>query len=174
MLPEIPKKVLVPILLVILCLLSFVGYNMIKIGDNVGYAPEQPIPFSHKIHAGTNQIPCQYCHVNVDNGRAATVPAMNVCMNCHSVVKTESPYIKKLTELYKEGKPFDWVKVHDLADHAYFNHMPHIKKGVDCAVCHGDVANMDKIEQVKTLQMGFCIDCHKKNGAMTTCSTCHN
>lgn len=143
------------------------------VGDNTGYAPTQPIPFSHKIHAGINKIPCMYCHTNVDNSKHATVPAMNVCMNCHLVVKTDSPWIKQLTELYKKNEPIQWVKVHDVPDFVFFNHKRHIKKGIPCASCHGDVQNMDKITQVQSLQMGFCMTCHKEKGAPTDCYTCH-
>lgn len=114
-----------------------------------------------------------YCHSNADNGRHATIPSMNVCMNCHLVVKTDSPHIQKLTKLYQENKPIEWIRIHDIPDHAFFNHKKHIDKGFDCSVCHGDVANMQKIEQVKTLQMGFCINCHRENGGSDNCSTCH-
>lgn len=143
------------------------------VGNNQGYAPDQPIPFSHARHAGENKIPCMYCHSNADNGRHATIPSMNVCMNCHLVVKTDSPHIQKLTKLYQENKPIEWIRIHDLPDHAFFNHKKHIEKGFECSVCHGDVANMKKIEQVKTLQMGFCINCHRENGGSDNCSTCH-
>src|SRR3989338_3380887 len=145
------------------------------LGDNVGYAPEQPIPFSHKRHAGENQIPCQYCHVGIETSKHATVPAMNICMNCHRVVKTESPHIKKLTEMYDKGEPIPWIRVHDLPDHARFNHSRHIHKGIACEACHGDVKSMNRIEQKKTLQMGFCLDCHRKPEihASINCQSCH-
>lgn len=145
-----------------------------SLGDNTGYAPTQPLPFSHKRHAGDNNIPCMYCHSNVDKSKHATVPSMNVCMNCHSVVKTDSPLIQQVQKTYKEGKAFEWVKVHDLPDFVYFNHSVHIAKGFDCATCHGDVKNMAKIEQVESLNMGFCVSCHRKNGGPTECSTCHH
>lgn len=162
-------------LLIVLCGVAFVGNTWWHVGNNKGYAPVQPIPFSHKLHAGDNKIPCQYCHVQVDKSKHATVPAMNVCMNCHKVVRaTDSPLIRQLTEAYKAGKPIEWVKVHDLPDFVNFNHKRHIKKGFDCAVCHGDVASMAKITQVQTLQMGFCMDCHKANKAPTDCYTCHH
>lgn len=155
-----------------------------NLGNGVGYAPNQPIPFSHKLHAGDNKIPCLYCHVNADKGRHASVPSLNVCMNCHSVVKTDSPWIQKVREHYEKSQPIEWAKVHDQPDFVYFNHRPHIAKGIDCASCHGDVKTMDKVEQVKPLNMGFCVDCHKKNNpeftpgtknnAPLNCYTCHH
>lgn len=173
---------LVPLIL-LGCLVSFLWQQ----GNNVGYAPEQPLPFSHKTHAGDNKIPCQYCHSNADKSRHATVPTMNVCMNCHSVVKTDSPFIQKLTKMYKEGKPLEWIKVHDLPDHVYFSHQRHInwrsldktlppeKQKLDCKNCHGDVEKMEVVEQVETLTMGFCVTCHRKpeHNAPTDCQTCH-
>ncbi|MBF0491522.1 MAG: cytochrome c3 family protein [Deltaproteobacteria bacterium] len=153
-----------------------------NLGNSVGYAPVQPIPFSHKIHAGDNKIPCLYCHVNVDKGRHATVPSMNVCMNCHLMVRSNpdpsskdySPYIQDLIQHYREDKPIEWIKVHDQPDFVFFNHRPHIAKGFDCAACHGDVKQMSRIEQAKPLNMGFCVDCHRQNGGPVNCNTCHH
>ncbi len=167
-------KVLIPLgVLVVLLILGSVFYYLHMVGDNHGYAPEQPIPFSHKKHAGINKIQCLYCHANADNGRQSTVPAMNVCMNCHSVVKTDSPFIQKLTDYYKRGEPIPWVKVHDVADHVYFNHKRHVTKGIACETCHGDIKEEDRVVQSKTLMMGFCVSCHKANNAPLQCSTCH-
>jgi len=168
------QKILKIIGFLLFCGLATVATVLYNVGDNRGYAPEQPIPFSHKIHAGDNQIPCMYCHVNADKSRHSTVPSMNICMNCHKVVKTDSPWIQKLTQAYKENKPLNWVKVHDMPDHVYFNHKRHIAKGIDCSTCHGDVAKQDRVTQNKTLNMGFCVKCHRENKAPTECSTCHN
>ena len=129
--------------------------------SNVGYAPEQPIPFSHKLHAGTNKIDCQYCHVNVERSKHASIPALNVCMNCHKVVRTDSPWIQKLTAAYNEGKPVEWIRVHELPDYVYFPHNRHVLKGVSCEACHGDVKNMDRIVQKGDLTMGWCMNCHR-------------
>lgn len=148
-------------------------YRLRHLGDNRGYAPEQPIPFSHRLHAGENQIPCQYCHAGAEKGRHATVPSMNVCMNCHSVVAGDRPNVQLLKKYYEEGRSFEWVRVHDLPDFVYFSHRWHVAKGVACQTCHGPVENMDRITQVRTMQMGFCVDCHRKNEAKTECSTCH-
>ena len=157
-------------------LLTGLGYALHfwwNLGNSVGYAPEQPIPFSHKIHAGDNQIPCLYCHVNADKGRHAGVPSLNVCMNCHSVVKADSPYIQKIKEHYEKNEPIEWVKVHVQPDFVFFNHRPHIAKGVACETCHGDVKQEARVEQQETLNMGFCVNCHRENGAPIDCYTCH-
>ena len=145
-----------------------------NIGNNVGYAPTQPIPFSHKLHAGDLKIDCQYCHSGADKSRVASIPAMQTCMNCHTLVKADSPYIQKMKDLMEKGDSFEWVRVHDMPDFVSFNHRRHIAKGVDCADCHGDVRTMPKITQVKTLNMGFCVDCHRKKEASIECNVCHN
>lgn len=129
--------------------------------SNQGFAPEQPIPFSHKLHSGDNQIACQYCHVGVETSKHATVPTLNVCMNCHSVVKVDSPWIQKLQKHYREGKPIEWTRVHELPDFVTFPHYKHVNKGVSCETCHGDVAKMDVMYQAKPLTMGWCLDCHQ-------------
>lgn len=145
------------------------------VGNNIGFTPLQPIAFSHTLHAGNLEIHCAYCHIGADKSKHAVLPSMNVCMNCHQVVKTESPEIQKLTKLYKEEKPIEWIRVHDLPDHVRFTHERHIAAGIDCAACHGDVARMDRITQVKSLQMGFCLDCHRdpKVNAPINCQSCH-
>lgn len=151
------------------------GGQTVSVGYNKGYEPEQPIPFDHSLHAGTYQIKCQYCHTNAEYSRHATVPSLNVCMNCHVAVKTDSPWIKKLREHYEAGVSIPWVKVHLLPDFVQFNHSPHIKKGVACQTCHGPVENMSKVQQFTDLSMGWCVNCHRKpeNNAPTNCSTCH-
>lgn len=128
---------------------------------NMGYAPEQPIPFSHKLHAGDNKIDCKYCHVGVEKTRHASVPSLNICMNCHLAVKTESPWIQKITRAYKEGKPIEWIRVHELPDYVYFPHHRHVAKGVSCQTCHGEVEKMERVAQKGALTMGWCMDCHR-------------
>ena len=138
------------------------GINQLRlVGNNKGYAPQQPIPFSHQKHAGLYSIPCLYCHVGADKSKHASVPPMNVCINCHLVVKTDSPHIQKLTDYYNRGEPIPWIKVHDLPDHVNFNHKRHVAKGVACETCHGDVKNMAVIRQENHMSMGWCLDCHR-------------
>jgi hypothetical protein len=152
-----------------------------------GYQPEQPIPFSHYTHAGQNEIACQYCHVGPAMGRHSTVPSTNICMNCHLVVATDREPIKKLTEAYNNGTPIKWVKVHDLPDHAYFDHQPHVAffqqnvegntapgkmQGV-CANCHGNVDEAAVVKTENEFNMGWCVNCHRENDAPIDCQTCH-
>lgn len=167
-------KVILPV--VILGALVFAVLNtMYHLGNAQGYSPEQPIPFSHLIHATQNKIPCQYCHSQVDKSRHASIPSMNVCMNCHSAVATDKPNIQKLRQMFKDGQSFAWVKVHDLPDFVYFNHARHIAKGVKCENCHGDIAHMTRVRQWASLTMGWCVNCHRaqKEPAPTQCNTCH-
>lgn len=127
------------------------------------YAPEQPIPFSHKIHAGKFNVPCLYCHPSAEQGAHAGVPGLGVCMNCHSSVKVDSPLIQKVIQAYKEGRPIQWVKVHVLPDFVHFKHRPHIAAGVPCQQCHGEIQNMDRVKQWGRLTMGWCVECHRNN-----------
>lgn len=152
-----------------------ISNNKFVMGYNIGYQPDQPIPFSHKLHAGHYHINCRYCHANAGRERHATVPSLNICMNCHIQVKTSSPWIKKIQQAYYSGKPIEWQKVHLLPDFVKFNHAAHILAGKQCQTCHGPVETMDTVHQAKSLAMGWCIQCHRKpeNHAPTTCGTCH-
>lgn len=167
------KIILASFVLVIITAAAFAFFLMPARG--VGYAPAQPIPFSHELHAGQRKIQCMYCHSGVDKSPHSNVPSTAVCMNCHRVVKVDSPHIMKLTESYEKNEPVQWVNVHVLPDYVYFNHQRHIQKGVSCDTCHGNVANMEKVEQVAPLSMGWCINCHRQpeNQAPLDCNTCH-
>ena len=157
------------------------------LGRSKDYQPVQPIYYSHKVHAGVNQINCQYCHIGVYQGKQATIPSVNICMNCHTAIneyKGEKIFneegeevngtaeIKKLYKYagYEEGKPFDatkakpieWARIHNLPDHVYFNHSQHVKAGqVACQTCHGEIQKMDEVKQFTDLSMGWCINCHR-------------
>ena len=130
--------------------------------DGVGYSPEQPIAFKHSLHAGQMGIDCKYCHNGADKGRHAMVPPASTCMNCHSLARKDKPEIKKLTAFYNSGQPIPWVRIHKVPEYAYFNHSAHVNKGIDCKSCHGDVAKMDKIEQVHSFTMSNCLNCHRE------------
>lgn len=149
--------------------------NKVVIGYNQGYEPEQPIPFSHKLHAGKYKLDCKYCHTSVEVSRHASVPSLNICMNCHLTVKTDSPWIQKISEAYNSGNSIAWQKVHLLPDFVKFNHGPHIKAGKDCTECHGQIREMDRVRQVSSLSMGWCVTCHRmpENHGPTNCGTCH-
>jgi mono/diheme cytochrome c family protein len=141
--------------------------GLYSIGVQQGYAPKQPIAFSHKIHAGQYEIDCKYCHTGVMKGKSATIPTVNICMNCHNQIKsgtnTGEGEIGKIVRAYQENKPIEWVRIHNLPDLAYFNHSQHVNvAGVECQTCHGPVQEMDVVRQHSLLTMGWCIDCHRK------------
>lgn len=179
------------IALVVMILFIVGGYYTINgaigLGRQKDYMPEQPIFYSHKVHAGVNQINCQYCHSGAEKSKHAMIPAENVCMNCHKAI-TEytgpdlftaegkkvngTAEIRKLYEYVgwdpeagkysQAGKPIEWVKVHNLPDHVYFNHSQHVVAGkVQCQTCHGEIQNMDEVHQFADLSMGWCVNCHR-------------
>lgn len=138
------------------------------VGVQQGYAPKQPIAYSHKLHAGTYQIDCNYCHTGVNRGKSAHIPSANICMNCHGVIKKESPEIQKIYTAIENNQPIEWVRVHNLPDLAYFNHSQHVNVGgLECQQCHGEIQNMEVVEQRSSLTMGWCIDCHRKTDVNT-------
>jgi len=166
------KRGLVTLLLIVVTL-ALGGWAFLDTFSNVGYAPIQPIPFSHKLHAGTRKIPCLYCHSNAERSRHATIPSTNVCMNCHLVARTDRPAIQQVTKLYEEGKPIPWVRVHRVPDYVYFSHWWHVARGIACQTCHGQIQNEDVVRQAENLKMGWCISCHRQNKASQECNTCH-
>ena len=122
---------------------------------------EQPVQFSHKHHAGDDGIDCRYCHTSVETSASAGMPATQTCMNCHSQIWADSPYLEPVRESARTGKPIQWTRVHDLPDYVYFNHSIHINKGVGCSTCHGNVAQMPLMYQAASLQMEWCLACHR-------------
>lgn len=137
--------------------------GVMAIGLDQGYQPTQPIAFSHKLHAGENQINCAYCHTSVYKSKSANIPSANICMNCHSQIKTESPEIKKIYRAIERKQPIQWVRVHNLPDLAYFNHSQHTQVGgIECQTCHGPIQNMEVVYQYSPLTMGWCINCHRE------------
>ncbi len=166
--------------MVIFGLLGF-DYGNKEIGVQKGYAPTQPINYSHELHAGTYKINCLYCHSGADKSKQATIPSASTCMNCHMHVQAKkedgkvSPEIQKIynavgwdseKRMYDPSKPktpIKWVRIHNLPDHAYFNHAQHVKIGkVECQACHGPIETMKVVSQQKSLQMGWCINCHRE------------
>lgn len=138
-----------------------------------GYAPKQPVNYSHVLHVEKNNIECQYCHSGVTKSSFATIPALEVCMGCHTNVKQDSEEIKKLKEHWDAGKPIEWEPVNNLPEHVQFNHQRHVKAGVGCQSCHGQVQKMEVVERVSSFKMGFCVSCHRENGASIDCGVCH-
>lgn len=172
------------------------GSTFSWLGNQQGYEPVQPIAFSHKIHAGDNQIQCLYCHSAAETSKVAGIPAASTCMNCHSQILKDSPEVQKITQALADNKPIEWVRVHRLPDHARFDHSRHVAAGIKCQQCHGAVETMDRVSQFETLSMGMCVTCHRthrevtldENGkpvisreatakrlmASTDCSVCHH
>ena len=165
-----------------------VAQSAINLGRQTNYQPEQPIYYSHKVHAGINQVNCLYCHGGAMEGKHANIPSVNVCMNCHMAINEyKGPELVKddgtkvdgtaeIKKLYdyagwdpaankytKPGKPIEWIKIHNLPDHVYFNHSQHTKVGgVQCQTCHGEIQNMGEVYQFSNLSMGWCINCHRE------------
>lgn len=181
------------IMLATLVLFVVGGYYVVKGGISLGrtrnYQPEQPIYFSHKVHAGTNQINCLFCHGGAFEGKHANIPSVNICMNCHMTINEYTgekivmedgseldgtAEIKKLYEFVgwdpakaqfvRPGKPIQWIKIHNLPDHVYFNHSQHTRAGkVQCQTCHGEINTMNEVYQFAELSMGWCINCHRES-----------
>jgi len=128
-------------------------------------AREQPVQFSHKHHAGDDGIDCRYCHTTVENSAFAGIPPVKTCMNCHSQLFADSAYLAIVRESFKNDEPIRWTRVHDLPDFTYFNHSIHVNKGVGCSTCHGRVDQMPLTWQVASLQMEWCLQCHRNPAA---------
>jgi hypothetical protein len=130
----------------------------------VGYAPEQPVPYSHKLHAGELGIDCRYCHANIERSQEAMIPPTQACMGCHAIVKADSPKLAALRDSWSSGIPIAWVRVHRVADYVYFDHSVHLAAGVGCVSCHGRIDQMEVVRQDKPLNMGWCLECHRDPG----------
>lgn len=127
----------------------------------VGYQPDQPVPYSHRLHAGQLGMDCRYCHANVERSYEAMVPPTQTCMGCHSIVRTDSARLAPVRESWETGEPVAWVRVHKLPDHAYFDHSVHLAGGIGCASCHGRVDRMEEVQIAERMSMGWCLDCHR-------------
>lgn len=156
----LPLKLLVCFLFLGAGIAGGVTYYFTQKYTRVGYQPSQPIPFSHKIHAGELGMDCRYCHSFVEQSGAANLPTSNTCYNCHQHVKTNSPHIAKIRESVETGKPLEWVKVHKTPDYAYFDHSVHVNSGISCVSCHGKINEMPVVFHQHSLSMGWCLDCH--------------
>jgi hypothetical protein len=169
-------------------LLGVLGVTLFKALPARGgpVSPQQPIAFSHQHHVGDDGIDCRYCHDSVEKSGFAGIPATQVCMTCHSQLFTDAPVLEPLRESARTGRPIAWVRVHELPDFVFFDHSIHIAKGVDCADCHGRVDKMPRIRRVASLDMQWCLACHRDPAAhvakpnrllgtrrLTDCSTCH-
>ena len=123
---------------------------------------EQPVQFSHKHHVADDGIDCRYCHTSVETSAFAGIPPTKTCMNCHSQIFRDSPYLEPVRESLRTGRPIEWTRVHQLPDFVHFDHSIHVNKGVGCATCHGQVDQMPLVRQVVSLQMEWCLGCHRQ------------
>ena len=127
----------------------------------VGVVQAQPVFFSHKHHVADDGIDCRYCHTSVEESPFAGMPSIEICMNCHRQIWNESPMLEPIRKSYRTGAPIEWKRVHDLPDFVYFDHSIHVAKGVGCETCHGRVDQMPLLWRVNTLQMNWCLECHR-------------
>jgi hypothetical protein len=182
---EYTLRVRVPILMFVALASITIAYFVSRpTREGIGYAPKQPIVFSHKLHAGTMRIDCAYCHIGAYRSRFAAVPPASTCMNCHTIARKTQPEIVKLTKYYDEDRPIPWKRVHRLPDYVYFSHSFHVNAGIHCQDCHGDVQDMDVVKQVSSFTMSACLDCHRNattrlsylediKAGPTYCAACH-
>jgi hypothetical protein len=131
-------------------------------GNQQNYEPQQPIAFSHKVHAGDNSIPCIYCHSGAEKSPIASIPPATTCMNCHKQILKTSPEIKKVVDAIAQNRPLVWTRVHRLPDHTQFDHSRHVTAGFSCQTCHGAVETMERVRQENHITMGYCLSCHRR------------
>ena len=141
--------------------------DAMRLGRQINYAPDQPVKFSHKVHAGENGIDCKYCHTTVEQSKSAGIPATNLCMNCHIIIREGSHSgkfeIAKVVNAVEKGEPIEWIRIHNLPEHVFFSHAVHVGSGkLDCTQCHGAVNEMDIMKQQNDLSMGWCVNCHRE------------
>ncbi|MFZ9746022.1 MAG: cytochrome c3 family protein [Opitutaceae bacterium] len=158
---QLPLQILIYLAVVAGIATAGVTYYMTPKYTRVGYAPVQPVPFSHAKHVQEVGLDCRYCHSHVDKSAHSNVPSSQTCMNCHSILKTNSPLLAPVRESYAQGTPVPWVWIHQTPDYAYFNHSAHVNKGISCVECHGKVNEMDTVTHMQPLSMAFCLECHR-------------
>lgn len=144
--------------------LGWLGYYVAAspIVTDVGVVKQQPVPYSHQLHVGQLGLDCRYCHTSVETSNTASIPPTSTCMGCHAQVATDSPALQLVRDSLQNNKPIEWVRVHNLPDYVYFNHAIHVKQGVGCETCHGRVDQMDTVVKTQTMQMNWCLDCHRE------------
>jgi len=156
-------RVAIPVLILLLVGLGGLGYYtaISPYFTEVGIAKAQPVPFSHKQHVGGLGLDCRYCHTFVEIANTASIPPTTTCMGCHAEVASAAPSLDLVRQSAETETPLAWVRVHNLADYVYFNHAIHIKQGVGCETCHGRIDQMPVVMKTETLQMSWCLDCHR-------------
>ena len=171
--------------LVVMSLVSAWQYYHSPYRNGVGIAVTQPIQFSHRHHAGELKLDCRYCHTSVENDAFAGVPDAHTCLTCHSQIFTDTAMLQPLVQSASQHTPLRWNRVNNVPDFVFFNHSAHISHGIDCAACHGDVADMPLVAKAESLDMRWCLECHRdvqtaggvhdpRRTHLTDCSTCHH
>jgi len=163
-----PLKLAVALLLLLTGAVAAITMYWTQGYSRIGYQPEQPIPFDHSLHAGQLGMDCRYCHSHVEQSSHSNVPSAQTCWNCHQFVKRDSPQLELLRQAMDPnsdnytGEPIEWVRLHKLADYAYFHHDVHVNRGVSCVSCHGKINEMELVWHHESLAMGWCLDCHRE------------
>ena len=158
---KLPLVLVFAVILFVSCAVGFFWYYGSPKYTDVGYRPKQPVPYSHKLHAGDLGLDCRYCHVTVETSPVAIIPPTQTCMNCHRIILPKSDKLLPVRESWATGIPLKWIRVHKLPDYVYFDHRAHIRAGIGCISCHGNVAEMEVVEQKQPLSMSWCLDCHR-------------
>ena len=159
---SVPLRLLIALFLLGGAVTAGMTYYFTPKYSRVGYQPVQPVAFDHSLHAGQLGMDCRYCHTYVDRSEHSNVPDSATCMNCHSMIKPESPALSPIRASYESGQPVPWVRVHKTPDYVFFNHAVHINRGISCVECHGQVNEMQEVFHAKHLSMDFCLDCHRQ------------
>lgn len=158
---RLPLYTIAALFVVVVGIVGLIWYYFSPWYTDVGYQPVQPVPFSHKVHADDLGLDCRYCHNLVEVSPHANIPPTQTCMNCHKLIKTDSEKLTLIRKSWETKTPMRWVRVHKLPDYAYFNHSAHLRVGIGCASCHGNIAVLEVVRQKKPLSMSWCLDCHK-------------
>jgi len=135
--------------------------------------PQQPIPYSHKLHAGELDLKCSNCHLNSDPGEKMGIPATSICMECHSTISADKPAIQKLSAFAKNNRPVPWVRVYEIPSYVRFSHRAHLSAGSSCTQCHGQVKEREQLYKEVDTSMASCVKCHRANKASVDCTYCH-
>ncbi|MBI2842326.1 MAG: cytochrome c3 family protein [Armatimonadetes bacterium] len=169
--PRVTLPVKIAIIVLVVLGLIFAGAGVIL--RAVDYGPAQPVPFSHRIHAGTKDISCFFCHQYATVSANAGIPSVEKCLLCHNVIVPRWRPVEKIHEYAQRNEPIPWVRVNRMPEFTHFSHQAHLARGFDCSRCHGNVKEMDRIRPVYKFDMKFCVNCHWENNFSTNCYICH-
>ncbi|HJU41960.1 MAG TPA: cytochrome c3 family protein [Vicinamibacterales bacterium] len=158
---KLPLAAAIAGLVIPVVLVAGVWYYFSPWYTDVGYQPEQPVPYSHRLHVGELGLDCRYCHASVEISDVSNVPPTQACMNCHQTVKRDSALLAPIRDSAQNNRPMRWIRVHKLPDYAYFTHRGHVTAGIGCVSCHGRVDEMEEVTQMTPLSMSWCLDCHR-------------